>query len=385
MKKIKVALCITDLELGGAERCLVELATRLDRSRFCPVVYALGPRPCPFGGGNSSPTDGMPQTSCVSALENAGVELHCLGARGIRHVFRVIRGLKRLLAAQRPQLIQTFLFHANIAGRIAARRAGVGKVVSGIRVAQRRPRWRLWIDRRTEGLVDRHVCVSRSVAQFAEQYAALPAEKLTVIPNGVDLQRFPASQPADLEPLGIGPGRQVVTFVGRLDRQKGLTWLIDSADKWLSRLPDCDLLLLGKGPQRAKLQRMCRQKGISDRVHFAGWRTDVPEILAASRLLVLPSAWEGMPNVVLEAMAARLPVVAADVEGVRELLGPAAEAQTVPHGDSANLANKIVEFIQNGPTAAELGGENRRRAEENFSWTRMVTAYEQLWESLVEN
>lgn len=373
MGKLGVALCITDLQFGGAERCLAELAIRLDRQRFCPTVYALGPPP------------EREDASCLPALEAAGVEVHCLGARRSWHLIAVLRRLTRLLAAQGPQIVQTMLFHANVAGRIAARRAGVRRVVSGIRVAERHSRWHVWADRLTDRLVDRHVCVSRSVARFAEKEAGLPAEKLVVIPNGVDLTKYPARRRADLRSCGIDAGRPVVTCVGRLDRQKGLTWLIRSAAAWLGRLPGAELLLVGEGPQRAKLERICRQSGVSDRIHFAGWRTDVPEILAASNLLVLPSAWEGMPNVVLEAMASRLPVVATDVEGVRELLGPAADDQTVQYGDSEAFAERIVAFIEDGRKAAEVGAENRRRAEQSFSLTGMVTAYQQLWESVVES
>ena len=123
----------------------------------------------------------------------------------------------------------------------------------------------------------------------------------------------------------------MVTFVGRLEKQKGVNWLIESAPLWLAELPDCHLLLVGDGPMRATLESAAAASGLGERIHFAGWRADVPEILAASDLLVLPSAWEGMPNVVLEAMASRRPVVATDVEGVRELLGPGADLQTVPY------------------------------------------------------
>ena len=373
MQKLGIALCITDLRLGGAERCLLELATGLDRKRFCPVVYALEPPP------------EMEQDSCLPALEAADIEVHCLGARASWQFPHVLRNLTRLLAAQRPRIVQTLLFHANIAGRIAARRAGVGVVVSGIRVAEPHRRWRLWADRLTERLVDRHVCVSQSVAEFAHARARLPAEKLVVIPNGVDCRRYPARRPADLRGLGIQPDHRVVSCVGRLERQKGLPWLIRSAPAWLGRLPKTELVLVGEGPLRGKLERICRQSGVSDRVHFAGWRGDVAEILAASDLLVLPSAWEGMPNVILEAMASRLPVVATDVAGVRQLLGPAAVDQIVQYGDSDAFAERVIMLMENGRRAAELGGENRSRAEEKFSLAGMVTAYERLWESLLRS
>jgi glycosyltransferase involved in cell wall biosynthesis len=117
-------------------------------------------------------------------------------------------------------------------------------------------------------------------------------------------------------------------------------------------------------------------------VHFTGWRPDVPEIIAASSLLVLPSAWEGMPNVVIEAMASGLPVVASDVEGVRELLGPKAGRQAVRCGDTRALIEAITAFMLDSSLSCATGAENRRRAEENFGIAGMVRAYEDLWESL---
>lgn len=369
MASLKIALCITDLDVGGAERALVELATRLDRRRFEPAVYCLGPRP------------GAQQASCVPPLEKAGVEVHCLGAARIWQLSSVGLKLKRLLKTRSPDVVQSFLFHANLVSRLAARQAGVGPVISGIRVAEPRL-WHLWADRLTSKLVDRYVCVSQSVARFSVAKARLPTEKLVVIPNAVDVDRLPAPSGIDPAALGLKSGRRMVAYVGRLEPQKGVGWLIESASNWLDRLPDCDLVLVGQGPDRQPLERLCRRLGVARRVRFAGWRSDVPEILAASELLVLPSKWEGMPNVVLEAMASRLPVVASDVEGVRELLGPAADEQTVAYGDSGALAEKIVKLVSDKSLAGDLGRRNRQRAEQEFTFGRVVAAYEDLWGSL---
>ena len=229
----------------------------------------------------------------------------------------------------------------------------------------------------TDPLVDRHVCVSQGVAQFSADRGGLPREKLVVIPNGVDLARF---APAEKR---RNRSSSIVTYVGRLDRQKGLSWLLDTAAVWLPELPDCDLLLVGEGPERGILEAKCRRLGLSDRVHFAGWRADIPQILAASRLLVLPSLWEGMPNVVLEAMAAGLPVVATDVEGVRELLGPTADGQVVPLGDGQAFTDRVIRLVRDTRSAAEIGTANRRRAAESFTLDAMVEAYQSLWRSLL--
>ena len=186
----------------------------------------------------------------------------------------------------------------------------------------------------------------------------LPPQKFLVIPNGIDASRYPARL-ADLRTFGISPGRRAVVFVGRLESQKGVRWLIETAPLWLAKLPDCDLLMVGDGPLRASLEVAVQTAGVGDRVFFAGWRPDVHEILAASNLLVLPSAWEGMPNVVLEAMATRLPVIASDVEGVRELLGAA------PHGKRLALAIRkslSKNWLASCPTKPRPGPSARKTA-----------------------
>jgi glycosyltransferase involved in cell wall biosynthesis len=370
MAKLSIALCITDLDIGGAERAVADLATRLDRNRFAPVVYCLGPRPA------------IEAASCAPPLEKAGIEVHFLGGQRKRDLPNVVRRLGRLLVEHRTDLVQSFLFHANLAARLAARRAGIRPVVSGIRVAERQQRWHLWADRLTSRWVDRYVCVSRSVAEFSIHEAGLPEGKLVVIPNGIDPRACSAAQPADLRPLGIRPDQPLVTYVGRLDPQKGLAWLLSASPQWLQRSQDCDLLLVGRGPERPELERLAASSGFHGRIHFAGWRADVPEILAASRLLVLPSQWEGMPNVVLQAMASGLPVVATDVEGVRELLGPEANSQMVPYGDSQALSERICGLLADRSQAEELGRRNRLRAETEFTLERTVAAYQDLWQSL---
>jgi starch synthase (maltosyl-transferring) len=371
MAETKIALCITDLDAGGAEQAMVALATRLDRSRFAPAVYCLGPEP------------ESPEASCVPPLQAAHVDVHYLGARGFSDFPKTVRELKRHFRQLKPDLVQTFLFHANIVGRVAAHRAGVRPVVCGIRVAERHCRWHLWVDRLTSRWVDRYVCVSQSVARFSAARAGLDPERLAVIPNGIDLQRYGSASPAVLCDAGIPPGSRWVTFVGRLEPQKGVGWLLESATGWLRRVPDCHLVVVGRGPDRPALERFALDRGIADQVHWLGWRSDIPQILAASALLVLPSRWEGMPNVVLQAMASRLPVLATDVEGVRELLGENAGAQTVAYGDTPGLIDKLVRILSDRELGGQLGRENRRRAERMFSMERMVAAYQDLWQSIV--
>jgi glycosyltransferase involved in cell wall biosynthesis len=224
--------------------------------------------------------------------------------------------------------------------------------------------------------------VSQSVAEFCRA-RGFPADKLEVIPNGVDASRFEGVSPLDLAELGMPPGRKAILFIGRLHVQKDLHELMAAAPRMLARLPEHDLLIVGEGPQQAALQRLAGELEISGRVHFAGWRSDVPALLAAAQMLVLPSRWEGMPNVVLEAMAAGKPVVATQAEGVVELLGASASEQTVAVGDMESFAGRVVQFAQNSQLSTELGLRNRVRILEQFSLQAMVGKYERLYASLL--
>ena len=369
---IRVAFCITELDPGGAERALVELVERLDRERFDPLVYCLGPRPTGNG------------VSLADRIEKSGAALHTFGARGVVQLPWIAAALARRMAADGPRILQCFLFHANVLGPWAARRAGVPHVLTGIRVAERRAGWHLRMARWADRWVERHVCVSHGVREFSRTTGGLAAEKLTVIPNGVDLARFAAAAAGLPDDLGIGPERRLIASVGRLDEQKGLAWLLPLLPEALAGLPMHDLLVVGSGPQRAALARSVRQLGLRERVHFVGFRSDVPAILAASEVLVLPSRWEGMPNVVLEAMAAGKPVVATDVEGVGEVLGPGGAQQVVRLDHAAAFVAKLRAILQNPSLAAELGSANRLRVEQMFSVKAMVAAYERLYLELAD-
>jgi glycosyltransferase involved in cell wall biosynthesis len=368
---VRIAFCITDLDVGGAERALAELVTRLDRAKFEPSVVSL----------QSLPPDTA--RSLVPALLNAGVPVRSLDVRGARNAPGALRKLAKIWRAERPRIVQTFLYHANLLGRIAAWRAGVPHVVAGVRVAERRGRWRLRFDRWTDRLVDRHVCVSRAVAEFSHNVGGLPQDKLVVIPNSIDMARFASARPIAASELRLPPNRRWVTYIGRLDPQKNLEWLIAQSQRWLPRAPGHDLLIVGDGPLRENLERLARHSQIAGRVHLVGWRAEIPNILAASDALVLPSLWEGMPNVVLEAMASGRPVLATDVEGVRELLGEDGTPQLVTPGDAAEWTTKLLALLNDLPLAAQTGARNRLRAERQFSPAAMVKAYTDLYLGLV--
>jgi glycosyltransferase involved in cell wall biosynthesis len=363
---LRIAFCITDLDPGGAERAFVQLVTRLDRRFWEPAVFCLS------SGG-----------ILTGELKNARVPVVSLGARrwsGLAAIWRLARELRRF----RPVILQTFLFHANLAGRIAGRVAGVRHIVSGIRVAEKRSRVPLWLDRWTGRLVERNVCVSQAVAEFSISAAGLTAEKIMVIPNGVDVSKFAGAVTADLAGLGIPPGSRVLLSIGRLDPQKGVRDVVAAAALVVPRLSDVHFLLVGEGRERHDLERLILEHGLAERVHLAGWRADIPELLAAGVALVLASHWEGLPNVILEAMAAGLAVVATRVEGTAELVIEGQTGLLVPPQSPRELAAAIEKLLADPAAAKAMGHAGQERAKAEFSWERMVTRYENLYQSLLE-
>lgn len=366
----KIAFCITELDPGGAEQALVELAIRLDRTKFDPVVYCLGKRPA------SNPI------SLANRLEAAGIEVHCFGARRWHQLPRLASRLVQQMRQDRPELVQTFLFHANVLGAWAARRAAVPHVLTGMRVAERRATWHVWLARWGDRYVDRHVCVSGSVRDFSRDVGRLPGEKLLVIPNAVDVDRYASAVPLEHSTLGLAPDAKLIACIGRLDRQKGIDWLLEVMRAVEHRDPKCHLLLVGGGPERESLERQARRLQLA-RVYFLGYRRDVPDILAASDLMVLPSRWEGMPNVVLEAMAAGRAVVANDVEGVRELLAPNDAEQVVAPHEPQRFGEQIIRLLNDDSLRTRLGALNQARASAKFSFGASVSAYQRLYGQLL--
>lgn len=364
----RLAFCITELDAGGAERALSQLVLGLNRAEWEPRVYCFAP-PGPF----------------ASVLQDAGVDVQCFNAVHLWDAPRVVWSLRRELRNWRPSLLQTFLFHANILGRLAGRWAGVPHIVSGQRVAERRSSWYGRIDKWTNRFVDRNVCVSQGVADYCEQIVGLSPDKTIVIPNGVDVARFAQATPVDWTELGLPSDAQVLIAIGRLEPQKGIDDLLTAMATVALAAPRCHLVIVGDGPDRTALEERSLQPPLAGRVWFLGRRDDVPRLLRGALGLVSPSRWEGMPNVVLEAMAAAKPVIATRVEGSAELVVPGRTGWLVPASDPPALANAIQELVLDPARAATLGVESQTIVSSRFTTNAMVAAFERLYRNLLGN
>lgn len=375
-KKIRVALLITELSRGGAEKALLQLASTLDLTRFEPVVFSLSGLARDL------------ENSLVPLFREAGIETVELGLTGWRNAPTVFRRLRRELKRRQVDVLQSFMFHANIFGRFAGRAAGVPVVCSGIRVAERDAPRRLALDRWTRSLVDAWVCVGEATAEFSRNVGRLPEKRVLSIPNGVrvpDLATLRAANAnADFtwvpEPFGR---RKRIVCVGRLAPQKGLDWFLENAATWAPQIAnDWEIWLVGDGPERDALRRIVETSGLANVVFFAGWRSNVPEILASADLFALPSRWEGMPNALMEAMSVGKAAICASVEGVAELLGDGAASQICAFGDGKSWRDKLLALVNDGALREELGRRNQKRVAEEFSVESATRKYEALWARL---
>lgn len=208
--------------------------------------------------------------------------------------------------------------------------------------------------------------------------AGFPAERVRYRPNGVDTKKFHATGRI---PAGLRSGPFRLLFVGRLDEQKGLSVLFEALAR-LGNASDWKLAVYGAGPEEKNLRRLCGERGLDERIEFAGVSADMPSVYRNADLLVLPSLHEGMPNVVLEAMSSGLPVLATDIGGTRELLSGWASSWLVPARNIDRLSEALGRAIRDPDALAELGMRGRREAEEHFSYASIarqtIEDYEQL-------
>lgn len=363
---IPVLLVITDLDVGGAERALTELATRLDRSRWRPSVACLGP-----------------EGRLAETLRAASIDVVCLDARTSRP-FQALRRLRLVIECTRPALIQSFLFHANLAVRLAAPLRNRPCVLNSLRVAEHGRRWHLWLDRLTQSLACGAVCVSDGVRAFSIKQARINPDRLVVIPNGINPDPYDRATPTPRATLGIPPGALFALFVGRLERQKGVDILLDAADRLAGETAPIAVALAGDGPLLPTLQaRLNARVRTNPTLHILGRRNDIPSLLKACDLLVLPSRWEGMPNVVLEAMAASRPVVATRVEGTSDLVVHGETGWLVAPNEPEPLANALRDALHNPDERSRRGRTGRARVDANFRIEHTVQAFERLWAEML--
>lgn len=369
---VRVLHLITELSTGGAQSALFRYLEASNRSRFEPTVACL------YNG----------DQVIAEQIRSIGIDVYDLGMNSKISIAAVWRFVK-LLRAQRPRILHTWMYHANVLGRVIGWLTRVPTIITSRRNVEIGGQSREWIKRWTSTL-DHAVIAVCEKARLREIAASnLPDEKVVTVYNGLSLEHFilvrrQTTRLQIRDELALSPQAVVIGVVGRLHPQKGHLHLIDAfatvqQTMAKTRGPSIYLLIAGDGSERDAIEKQIQRLALSENIALLGTRSDVPELLAGMDIFVLPSLWEGLPNVLLEAMAAQLPVVATAVGGTPEIVLDGETGILTAPADSAALGDALLTLINNPTLRNKLGQAGRRRVETSFSIQQMTKSIEGLY------
>ena len=375
--RVKLLKFISLFAIGGTERHVVNLARELDVTQF-DLQLACFKRWGLF----------LKDIEALS-IPISEYKINCLYNY---HAFRQQLRFAKLLKDNRIQIVHTYGFYATVFAVPAAKLARVPVIVASVRdtgelLTPIQKRAQKWACR----LADSILVNAEAVREWliAEGYNA---EHIQVIRNGISPARCigEGDAMAIRREFGIPPDAPVIAMVSRLNRLKGGEYFLEAAASVAARVPNARFLVVGDAPPgdttyKEELERLADRLGLCGRLHFTGFRLDVPQILAALSVSVLPSLSEGLSNVLLEAMAAGLPVVATRVGGNSEVVQDRVTGILVPPGDSDALARAICDLVEKPELASQYGQAGKQRVAERFYLGKMVRRTEQHYLELLNH
>jgi glycosyltransferase involved in cell wall biosynthesis len=376
VRRLKV-LTLTDQLIylgGGAERVAMEIATRLDQSRFESVFCA------------SRYWDGLGLDSVQEAerrMDEAGVRYFGLGRRSSTDLYRWLP-LRRILRRERVDVLHAHMFGSNAWGTVIGRLARVPVIVAHEHTwsFEGRPLRRL-VDREVIGRGSSvFIAVSRDDRRKMIEIEGVNPKKVLHVPNGIAPPPPPSGADVRSE-LGIPAGAPVIGTVSVLRPQKALDVFIRASALLLREYPDLRVLLAGNGPLMGELMELVHNLGVQDRLLMLGYRSDAPDVMAALDVAVSSSAFEGSPLAVMEYMESARPIVATRVGGVPDLIEDGVHGLLVEPGDVPGLAAAIGRLLTDREAARRMGEAARERRRHEFTVELMVRRFEALYELLV--
>jgi glycosyltransferase involved in cell wall biosynthesis len=370
--RLKLVFLIGALDVGGTERQLIDLAARVDRQQFHPIIYCFAAR-----------------GPLADDAKRAGVEVRSADLRGLRpwkHPVQLLwRTLKmvRELRSLRPDILHALLFHAYTIGAFLSPLIGARVFVSSRRSLghfKARRRAALLIERAANRFATVIVANSEAVRRDVLIQEGLAAERVIVIHNGIDVAPFAGCQGELVRrEIGISSDAQVVGVLANFISYKGHEYFLAAWRKIRTAYPHAVAIFVGDGRTRHRVERLAAELRLASGVRFLGNRLDVPMVLASIDILVHPSEQEGFSNAILEGMAAGRPVIATDVGGNAEAVVQEETGLLVPSGDPAALAAAIERLLASPETGRAFGKAGQRRVEREFGMDRMTRAYERLY------
>ncbi len=370
MRKIKVLEMIDRTFLGGGQINLLALARFLDRETF--EVSVCSRREGPL----------------VDALSEEGIP-HFPIAFSKRFQKGSVKDIVSLLNTHHFDVLHTHGGVAGLFGRWSARKCDrpprVVHTLHGIHYLHYRnfllKALYIHLERLFSRFSDAIIFVSDADRERGRRFKLVPEDKQVVIKNGINFEAFESetSLKEGRGELGFDSSGPVVGTIARLHRQKGLPYLFQAAKKIQDSIPEAKLWVVGGGPLLSKFQRLGKKLGLEEMVLLLGERKDVAQLLAHFDVFVLPSLWEGLPYALIEAAALAKPVVATDIDGVRELVKHDETGLLVPAKDSTRLAQAVVRLLQDRAYAATLGLNLRDFIHQEHELSRMLQKTQALY------
>ncbi len=376
--RCKILYVIDNIEFGGGERVFSQIIRGLNKERFS-VFVASNP-----GG------------IFEKKLMEVGINIDPLDMTH-RYNIGTISQLKKIIKTRDVQIVHSQGGRADFFARTAARIANVPIIISsmamlveGYDVSILRKGLYILIDRWTERWVNKFIVLSEAMRQSLIKRHKIPPENIVKIYNGIEIEEYNPDlkevRNKKLEVkrvLGLKNDVLVIGAIGRLVWQKGFEYLIRAAPEVLDKFPKARFLIVGEGPLKNKLILISEKLNVADRITFAGFRSDIKEILASIDVLAMPSLLEGLPMVLLEAMAMAKTIVATRIDGITEVLENDKTGLLVTAKNSHALAEAIVGILNDKAKANFFGQNAREVAKERFSVKKMVEEIELAYEKLL--
>ena len=367
---IKVSLLIPTLDQSGAEKQLSLLATSLPREEFEVQVIAL--------------TRGGPYEIL---LRQHNIPVTILNKR-FKFDPLAYRALKKTIEQQQPDILHTWLFAANSYGRMAVRRMSKTLKTPKVIVSERcvdswKSNWQHNVDRRLLPQTSLLVGNSQSVVDFYEE-KGVPASILRVVPNGIPIPEVTSTESIRKELFqqqDIPDDARLMAFVGRLARQKRIEDLLWTLLRQMNE--KIILLLIGEGPERAKLEQLAHKYTVTPNVRFLGHRPDVKQLFPLFDLFLLASDFEGQSNSLMEAMSYGIPVIASDIPPNRELVMHGETGFLTSVGDCTGYAQYAERILADPQLATDLGTAARKKMQQDFSIAKMTAGYAALYREVL--
>ncbi len=371
------------------------------------ILFVMTGQPHIFGGGKrvfmqimkGLPKETFNVLSCCSLSTEQEDELRASGVRIITtHLSEynpiiVVLELSKIYRSEKIHIVHSqggrAVFYSRMAARFAKSPVVVNTstmLVEHYDVGLAKKAFYTLCDRMTEGVVDRFIAVSESLREDLVTHHRIHPDKVLTIYNGIELDQYKArvegAERVRREFL-MKEDQFLVGTIGRLVYQKGLDSFLKAVPKVLDAFPNTTIVLIGDGPLKGELESLSKELGVLEKCIFAGFREDIRDILSALDVFALPSILEGHPVVILEAMAMEKPIVATDINGVREGIENGRTGILVPPGDPQALGEAINEFLKDGAKGRKFGMEARKQVEEMFDLKRQVALHEEAYKALL--